>query len=154
MVLGAEIKTRAHHYSRMRADTLPFNQQTASNGANLNWPRQLGLLNVDGCDPTGTDAWIFAIVNAMPYFSASLVGCWISDPINEYFFGRRPAICFSGLLILASMIGSACSQTWRQLLACRALLGIGMGCKASVVPVFAAEVSPAQYVCPLFTNIC
>ncbi|KAK4507915.1 hypothetical protein PRZ48_001650 [Zasmidium cellare] len=118
--------------------------QTASNGANLNWPSQLGLTKVDGCDPTGTDAWIFAIVNAMPFFSASLVGCWISDPLNEYFFGRRPAICFSGILILAAMIGSACSQTWRQLLACRALLGIGMGCKASVVPVFAAEVSPAH----------
>lgn len=118
--------------------------QTASNGANLNWPSQLGLNNVDSCDPRGTDAWIFAIVNAMPYFTASLVGCWISDPINEYFFGRRPAICFSGILIFASMIGSATSQTWRQLLACRALLGIGMGCKASVVPVFAAEVSPAH----------
>lgn len=83
-------------------------------------------------------------MNAVPYLSASLIGCWLSDPFNEYFFGRRPAIAFSGVLILASMIGSACSQTWRQLLACRAILGIGMGCKASVVPVFAAEVSPAH----------
>lgn len=40
------------------------------------------------------------------------------------------------------MVGSALCQTWQQLLACRAILGIGMGLKASVVPVFAAEVSP------------
>ncbi|KAF7185031.1 putative polyol transporter 6 [Pseudocercospora fuligena] len=118
--------------------------QTAANGANLNWPRQLGLTVPEGCDPTGRDAWIFAIVNAAPYFAASLVGCWLSDPFNEYFLGRRPPICLSGLLILASMIGSALCNTWRQLLACRVILGIGMGLKASVVPVFAAEVAPAH----------
>ena len=116
----------------------------ASNGANLNWPAQLGLKNLQHCSPRGPDAWIFAIVNASAYFSASLVGCWLSDPINEYFFGRRPAICISAVLILASIIGSACTQTWRELLGCRVLLGIGMGCKASVVPVFAAEVAPAH----------
>ncbi|KXT03909.1 hypothetical protein AC578_9307 [Pseudocercospora eumusae] len=118
--------------------------QTAANGANLNWPRQLGLSVPDGCDPTGRDAWIFAIVNAAPYFAASLVGCWLSDPFNEYFLGRRPPICLSALLILASMIGSALCDTWRQLLACRVILGIGMGLKASVVPVFAAELAPAH----------
>jgi hypothetical protein len=36
----------------------------ASNGANLNWPQQLGLDNLQGCQPTGRHAWIFAIVNA------------------------------------------------------------------------------------------
>lgn len=117
--------------------------QTAANGANLQWPEQLGL-HLTGCDPVGRDAWIFAIVNAVPYFSAALCGAWIADPLNEYFLGRRPAICISGILILASMIGSACSQTWRQLLACRVLLGIGMGTKASTVPIFAAEVAPAH----------
>lgn len=40
-------------------------------------------------------------------------------------------------------IGGACAQNWEQLLATRLLLGIGMGIKASTVPVFAAENSPA-----------
>ena len=31
--------------------------QTASNGANLNWPRQLGLVTFEGCDPTGK-SWL------------------------------------------------------------------------------------------------
>ncbi|KAK4560641.1 hypothetical protein LTR86_005219 [Recurvomyces mirabilis] len=117
--------------------------QTGTNGANLNWPQQFGL-NLPGCDPKGPDAWIFAIVNAATYLSASLVGCWLSDPLNEYFFGRRAAICVSAIVILASIIGGACARTWQELLACRILLGIGMGCKASVVPVFAAEVAPAH----------
>ena len=116
--------------------------QTASNGANLDWPVQFGLQQKGTCGPTGANAWIFAIVNASTYLAASLVGCWLSDPANEYVFGRRGAICISALLILAAIIGSATAQGWRELLGFRVLLGIGMGCKASVVPVFAAEVAP------------
>jgi len=117
--------------------------QTGTNGANLNWPQQFGLAPL-GSDPTGNATWIFALVNAATYFSASLVGCWISDPLNEYFFGRRAAICISAIIILASVIGGACTSTWQGLLVCRIVLGIGMGCKASVVPVFAAEVAPSH----------
>ncbi|KAK4891169.1 hypothetical protein LTR27_010243 [Elasticomyces elasticus] len=118
--------------------------QTGLNGANLNWPMQLGLTNLEGCEVKGDDAWIFSIVNAATYLSASLVGCWLSDPLNEYFFGRRAAICVSAAIILASVVGAACTRTWQELLACRVLLGIGMGCKASVTPVYAAEISPAH----------
>ncbi|KAK5130898.1 hypothetical protein LTR08_001561 [Meristemomyces frigidus] len=121
--------------------------QTGTNGANLNWPEQMGLTeltDLKGVDKTGRDTWIFGIVNAAPYLSASLVGCWLSDPLNEYFFGRRAAICVSAAVIMASVVGGACTHTWQELLVCRILLGIGMGCKASVVPVFAAEVAPAH----------
>nr|POF12771.1 putative polyol transporter 3 [Quercus suber] len=118
--------------------------QTGTNGANLNWPQQLGLDHITGCDVTGKDAWIFSIVNAATYFAAALVGCWLSDPLNEYFFGRRSAIFVSACIILASVIGGACSHTWQELLACRVILGIGMGSKASVTPVFAAEIAPGH----------
>lgn len=118
--------------------------QTGTNGANLNWPQQLGLNHITGCDVTGRDAWIFSIVNAATYFAAALVGCWLSDPLNEYFFGRRSAIFVSACIILASAIGGACARTWQELLACRVILGVGMGSKASVTPVFAAEVSPGH----------
>jgi MFS family permease len=51
---------------------------------------------------------------------------------------------FSAAIIFASAIGSAFVQNWRSLIGLRALLGIGMGCKAAVVPVFAAEIAPAH----------
>ncbi|KAI7163594.1 hypothetical protein KC349_g1216 [Hortaea werneckii] len=118
--------------------------QTASNGANLQWPIQLGLPDAIGCDQTSGDAWKFAVVNAATYLAASLVGCWLTDPMSECCAGRRTPICVSAILILASMIGCALTNHWTELLGCRILLGIGMGCKATMVPVFAAEVAPAR----------
>lgn len=75
-------------------------------------------------------------------------------------FGRRGTIFICGIFCTLTVIGSACSQTWEQLLvswaslvglSCwlqdkvtRLLLGIGMGAKASTVPVFAAENTPAS----------
>jgi sugar porter (SP) family MFS transporter len=44
---------------------------------------------------------------------------------------------------LISVIGSAVTRTWQQLFVTRLLLGIGMGCKASTVPIYAAENCPA-----------
>ncbi|KAF2721108.1 hypothetical protein K431DRAFT_76523 [Polychaeton citri CBS 116435] len=118
--------------------------QTAANGANLNWPQQ--LLHLADCNPDSStrSSWLFAIINASTYFSASMVGCWLSDPLSEYFLGRRAPIFASALIIVAASIGAAASRTWEDLLICRIILGLGMGQKASIVPVFAAEVSPAH----------
>jgi MFS family permease len=70
-------------------------------------------------------------------------GCWLSDPLN-YKFGRRGTIFFAAVFCLGTVVGSACSQTWQQLLVCRLLLGLGMGAKATTIPIFAAESSPSQ----------
>ena len=69
-------------------------------------------------------------------------GCWLSDPLNNY-FGRRGTIFFSAVFCLFSVIGSGLSQNWQQLFVTRLLLGLGMGAKASVVPIYAAENCPA-----------
>lgn len=50
----------------------------------------------------------------------------------------------AAIFSLLSPIGSALTQTWGQLVACRILLGIGMGLKEVTVPVFSAENSPAN----------
>ena len=70
-------------------------------------------------------------------------GCWFSHPLNHH-VGRRGTIFVSAIFCLLSVIGSAFTQTWPQLLICRLLLGIGFGTKASTIPVFAAENSPAS----------
>ncbi|KAF4541818.1 Sugar/inositol transporter [Lasiodiplodia theobromae] len=117
--------------------------QTGSNGANLEWPDAFDLV-VDGDNPVESDVWILGVVNAAPYFAASMLGCWISDPLNNY-TGRRGTIFFSAIFCFASVIGAAFTQNWIQLFFCRCLLGIGMGSKAATVPVYAAENSPAFF---------
>jgi MFS family permease len=78
------------------------------------------------------------IVNAAPYLSASVLGCWLSDPINNW-FGRRGAIFLTALCLVASPIGSGFSSSWQTLFVCRLIMGLGMGAKGTTVPVFAAE---------------
>ncbi|KAF5615373.1 sugar transporter [Fusarium sp. NRRL 25303] len=112
--------------------------QTGSNGANLSFPQAFGIAS-----PVGIDPWIVGLVNAAPYYAASMIGCWFSDPLNFY-FGRRVTIFISAIFCLFPVIGSALSQNWVQLLVARVLMGVGMGCKAATVPVFAAESAPAN----------
>ncbi|KAE9366242.1 hypothetical protein N431DRAFT_562845 [Stipitochalara longipes BDJ] len=112
--------------------------QTGSNGANLSFPQAFGIDKKTGIDP-----WIVGLINAAPYYAAAILGCWLSDPLN-FHFGRRATIFIAGIFCLFSVIGSGFSQTWPQLLVTRILMGIGMGCKASTVPIFAAENVPAS----------
>jgi len=111
--------------------------QTGSNGANLAFPKALGI----GTHST-RDTFLVGLINAAPYIGSAFLGCWASDPLNNY-FGRRGTIFVTANFCLWSVLGSAFAQTWEQVLVCRLLLGIGMGAKASTVPIFAAENSPA-----------
>jgi len=116
--------------------------QEGSNGANLSFPQVFGIDDSAGAPNAATNQWIVGLINSGPYIGASLIGCWLTDPLN-ILFGRRGTIFICGIFCTLSVIGSACSQTWPQLLVTRLLLGIGMGAKASTVPVFAAENTPA-----------
>ena len=87
--------------------------------------------------------WKFAAINAITYLTAGVFGCWISDPLQSSILGRRGAIFASACLCIAASIGAACvSRVWWHLLIWRAILGLGLGAKASVTPIFGAEVSP------------
>ena len=66
---------------------------------------------------------------------------WLSDPLNNW-LGRRGTIFIAAIFSLLAPIGSACTQHWGQLVACRILLGVGMGLKEVTVPVFSAEIAP------------
>ncbi|KAI1080741.1 hypothetical protein F5B20DRAFT_93029 [Whalleya microplaca] len=112
--------------------------QTGSNGANIFFPKVYGI----GGDST-RDTILVGLVNAGPYIGSAFIGCWLSDPVNNW-IGRRGVIFVSGHFCLWPVIGSAFCHTWGQQLACRLLMGIGMGIKASTVPVYAAENAPAS----------
>lgn len=68
---------------------------------------------------------------------------WIADPLNNV-LGRRGVIFLAAIFSLLSPFGEALSQKWGQLVACRILLGIGMGLKEVTVPVFSAECAPSN----------
>lgn len=102
----------------------------------MSFPREFGI-----AEETGRDPWLVGIVNAAPYMSASLVGCWMSDPLNNW-LGRRGTIFLTALCLVATPIASGFAKSWEALFAARVVLGLGMGCKGSTVPVFAAENSP------------
>lgn len=58
--------------------------------------------------------------------------------------GRKGTIFIAAIFSLLAPIGSAFTQTWGQLVACRVLLGIGMGLKEVTVPVYSAENAPTN----------
>lgn len=111
--------------------------QTGSNGANLSFPEQFGI------DPNLSDRneWITGFVNSCPYIAIAFFAGWISDPVN-HLLGRRWTIFIGAIFSFCAPIGSAGTQHWGQLVACRLLLGVGMGLKEVTVPVFSAEVAP------------
>ncbi|KAJ7928599.1 hypothetical protein B0H13DRAFT_1968080 [Mycena leptocephala] len=129
--------------------------QTGSNGANLSFPVEQFNIDASGTGPTAErNQWIVGMINSAPYISSASLGeCWLTDPLNNY-FGRRGSGKMSLILkqfyLLNIVIGSGCAQTWPQLFVCRLLLGLGMGPKASTVPVYAAENTPPQFMWTAF----
>jgi len=113
--------------------------ETGSNGANLFFPKEFGI----GDENSTKDTLLVGLVNSAPYIGSSFVGCWVSDPLNNY-FGRRGTIFIAAIFCFVPIFGSAVTQTWEQLFVCRLLLGFGMGAKGSTVPIYAAENSPAS----------
>ncbi|KAI2055679.1 hypothetical protein LOZ12_000126 [Ophidiomyces ophidiicola] len=117
--------------------------QTGSNGANLSFPEAFNIVDTAGTPNAELHQWLVGLVNAGPYISSAFLGCWLSDPINR-FSGRRGAIFAAAIFCVLAPIGCAVSQSWQQLLVSRLLLGLGMGIKASTVPMFCAENTPAS----------
>lgn len=86
--------------------------QTGSNGANLSFPQEFGIPADNPSSPNyERNLWLVGLVNAAPYIASALLGCWLSDPLNNY-FGRRGTIFFSAVFCLLSVIGSAFTQNW------------------------------------------
>ncbi|KAF2634130.1 hypothetical protein P280DRAFT_319327 [Massarina eburnea CBS 473.64] len=120
--------------------------QSSMAGANVQWPDDL-YLNITRLReaPTTQSVTVFSWRQAAPFFIASLVAFFITDFfVNEGKVGRRWAIVFAGCFSLASVVGAAFIKGWKAFMACRLLLGVGMGAKASIVPIYLTEIAPDQ----------
>ncbi|KAI0131464.1 hypothetical protein F4814DRAFT_437921 [Daldinia grandis] len=89
------------------------------------------------------DVLLVGLINSAPYIGSALIGCWLSDPLNNR-FGRRGTIFISAIFCLIAPILGALTWNWKLFLISRLLLGVGMGIKAATVPIYAAENSPAS----------
>ena len=122
--------------------------QGAIVGANQLWTDEFelktGLTRASRYDRNTRDLWQFSATNAILYFSASTLGAFLCDPLTEIVTGRRGALFVAAAFTFAASIGAAYVQSWQALFSTRVLLGIGMGAKISVVPVYESEVSPAR----------
>ncbi|CUM64870.1 uncharacterized protein PRCAT00002485001 [Priceomyces carsonii] len=83
------------------------------------------------------------IINAIPYLAASVIGCWLSIPMNFY-LGRRMSIFLSSFVAAASGLWQAFSPSWEMLLVGRLIMGITIGVKSATVPVYTAESTPER----------
>lgn len=111
--------------------------QTGINGASIFYPEVYGIGGT-----SARDTWLQGLVSAGPYLGSAFIGCWIADPLNNY-VGRRGVIFFAAQFCAWPTLGSAFCHNWYTQFILRVLMGIGMGAKASTVPVYAAENAPA-----------
>lgn len=101
--------------------------QSSINGSSL----YVAELNIE--KDSEKSSWFLGITNSMPFFSAALLGCWLSIPVNHY-WGRRGAMLLSAVLVgitsllaglVPVMITSPTGPRWKALLAIRVVNGIG-----------------------------
>jgi MFS family permease len=113
----------------------------AANG-NLGWPKEFDF-SANVIKETDHDTWEFGLVNAVMWFAA-MIGPVLVDIIcnTTSIAGRRGSVLVAAVLSLVGTVGSSRSQTWRQLLGWRIILGIGIGAKASIIPIWESEVLP------------
>lgn len=111
--------------------------QSSFNGASL-YQAQYGLTEPRVPNQVTLDDWKLGAANASPWFSAAILGCPLSLPIN-YWFGRKGGISVAALMIMCSSIAAVFATSWTALLGIRILNGIGMGIKAVSTPILASE---------------
>ncbi|KAF2867314.1 major facilitator superfamily domain-containing protein [Massariosphaeria phaeospora] len=118
--------------------------QSVNNGTINGMPEEFGLCITPGASCAGNtrDLWTFGMLNAIPLLSGGLFGTTLADPLQENFLGRRGSIMVSCAITVASTIGASATHTVGQLAACRAINGIALGAKASIVPIYSAEIAP------------
>ncbi|KAH0281230.1 hypothetical protein KCU91_g414, partial [Aureobasidium melanogenum] len=106
---------------------------TGANGANLSFPEEFGIAD---------RPWLIGVINASPSLFG-LLSAWAADPVNNY-LGRRGTIFLTGLFVVFPVLAQGFTQDWVGLMICRLFMGLGMGIKISTIPIYSAEVSPAN----------
>ncbi|KAI1147224.1 hypothetical protein F4825DRAFT_158229 [Nemania diffusa] len=113
--------------------------ETVVNGAQIFYKEQFGI----GDPSSQRDSWLLGLVNAAPYIGCALIGCWLTEPLNNR-FGRRGTVFISCVVSAAACFWQAFTNTWWHMFIARFFLGFGIGPKSATTPMLAAECSPPK----------
>ncbi|MBM7651342.1 sugar porter family MFS transporter [Neobacillus cucumis] len=84
------------------------------------------------------EGWVVSAV-----LVGAIIGAGISGPLSEK-FGRKWLIFFEGIIFCVGAIGSSLSTSAEILIAFRVFLGLAVGGASALVPVYLAEMAPAE----------
>ncbi|KAI5235521.1 hypothetical protein E4T43_09211 [Aureobasidium subglaciale] len=121
------------HWLRREITSIRGWDNTGANGANLSFPQEFGIAD---------RPWLVGVINASPSLFG-LLSAWAADPVNNL-LGRRGTIFITGLFVVFPVLAQGFAQDWVGLMVCRLFMGLGMGIKISTIPIYSAEVSPAN----------
>ncbi|RZJ54051.1 MAG: MFS transporter, partial [Flavobacterium sp.] len=79
--------------------------------------------------------------------SSALVGCLLGAFVSDYCstkFGRRMCMAIAAVLFLACSIGTALPESFTVFIIFRIVGGVGVGLASMVVPMYIAEIAPAE----------
>ncbi|MBS1101420.1 sugar porter family MFS transporter [Gluconobacter sp. Dm-62] len=87
---------------------------------------------------TAGQEWIAAALNL-----GAVAGALLSGPVSDR-YGRRPAVIFAALVFIAGSIGCGLAPNQGTLIVARLFLGCAIGATTQIVPVYVAELAPAE----------
>lgn len=106
---------------------------TVINGANLFYPAQFGIAD---------KSLLIGLINSSPSLASFTIGCWFAEPLC-HFLGRRGAIFVVSFITWITCFWQGLTNSWPHLLVARFFMGVGIGPKSAIVPVYSAECCPA-----------
>jgi len=98
--------------------------------------------NPDCTQPAGYVSFIAWGASIIPL--GAVFGALIIAPFITRSYGRRFALSFGSLFVSAAMLFCALSTNSAMFLTARALTGIGIGCVTYTLPMYNAEIAPAN----------
>ncbi|KAK5629223.1 hypothetical protein RRF57_004938 [Xylaria bambusicola] len=124
--------------------------QSSINGSSL-YASKFGI-HTSGAVDTGGHQWQLGAVNAVPFFTAAVLGCWLALPVNDR-LGRRGGMMVSAVLIFISSLLAGLTalilkeeDRWKLLVGVRVVNGI-----VSTLQSFIPPLSRFQASLPLHT---